>query len=121
MALVYIRKVFPHDLTHEVRFTTYIHTCFLNSRYHFTFTKGGTTTYDVRAYDATDFRFGGDFKCMLPFTLKVGDFIRIEKRDDKYDLSIVLANSSEANKYNSLLGVSQRHLLFSNGVLIYKR
>ena len=119
---LYVHKVFTHDITHEVGFTQDIHYMFFNSSYYLSFTKAHSTyIYNVTVNDATDLRFGGDFKSMLPHTLSVGDFICIEKKGSIYNLSILSGTSETAKRYNAILGVRQRHIIFENGSVIYKR
>lgn len=119
---LYVHKVFLHDITHEVGFTQWIHYMFFNSSYYLSFTKANSShIYNVTVNDATDLRFGGDFKSMLPSSLSVGDFICIEKIGNKYNLSIVSASSEKAKQYNMILGVRQRHIVFENEHVVYKR
>lgn len=119
---LYVHKVFPHDITHEVGFTQEVHFLFFNNSYYLPFTKANSSyIYNVTVNDATDLRFGGDFKSMLPHTLLVGDFICIEKKDTTYYLSILSGTSETAKRYNMILGVRQRHIIFENGRVIYKR
>lgn len=121
-ANLYIHKVFPHDLSHEVGFTMDIHSIFFQSKYYLSFTlNGGSRIYNITINDATDLRFGGDFKSMLPYSLEVGDFICIERCGDKYNLTINKSTSIAGKKYNMLLGIRQRHLVFENDKLIYRR
>lgn len=119
---LYVHKVFPHDISHEVGFTQEVHYLFFHNSYSLTFTKVNSSyIYNVTVNDATDLRFGGDFKTMLPCTLSVGDFICIEKSGNRYNLSIASADSEVAKGYNMLLGSRQRHIIFENGRVIYKR
>ena len=119
---LYVHKVFPHDLSHEVGFTQEVHFLFFNSNYYLPFSKANSSyIYNVTVNDATDLRFGGDFKSMLPYTLSVGDFICIAKEDGKYYLSVVLANSEKGKQFNRILGAKQRHIIFENGSVVYKR
>jgi hypothetical protein len=119
---LYVHKVFPHDITHEVGFTQDVHYMFFNSSYYLSFTKAHSTyIYNVTVNDATDLRFGGDFKSMLPYTLSVGDFICIEKNGTTYKLFVLSRTSETAKRYNMILGVRQRHIIFENGRVIYKR
>ena len=119
---LYVHKVFPHDITHEVGFTQDVHYMFFNSSYYLSFTKAHSTyIYNVTVNDATDLRFGGDFKSMLPYTLSVGDFICIEKNGTTYKLFVLSRTSETAERYNMILGVRQRHIIFENGRVIYKR
>jgi hypothetical protein len=66
-------------------------------------------------------RFGGDFKSMLPSSLSVGDFICIEKNGTTYVLSVLSRSSETAKKYNMILGARQRHIIFEDDRVIYKR
>ncbi len=119
---LYVHKVFPHDITHEVGFTQEVHFLFFNSSYYLSFkTTHSSFIYNVVVNDATDLRFGGDFKSMLPSTLSVGDFICIEKNGTTYNLSIISGTSETAKKYNMILGARQRHIIFENDRVIYKR
>lgn len=121
-ANLYVHKVFPHDISHEVGFTKEIHDLFFNRSYYLMFTKlHSSYIYNVTVNNATDLRFGGDFKTMLPSSLSVGDYICIERTGNKYNLSIVAAHSERAQQYNMILGVRQRHILFDNGRVVYKR
>lgn len=122
MSLLYVHKVFPHDISHEVGFTQEIHYLFFNNKYYLTFThNGGPTKYSVTVNDATDLRFGGSFKSLLPTGLSVGDYICIEKLATAYNLKIAKASSTEAARFNTILGARQRHIIFENGKVIYKR
>ena len=119
---LYVHKVFPHDLSHEVGFTQEVHFMFFNSSYYLPFTKAHSSyIYNVTVNDVTDLRFGGDFKSMLPPSLSVGDYICIEKKGTTYNLAIVSKDSETARKYNMILGVKQRHIIFENDRVIYKR
>ena len=119
---LYVHKVFPHDISHEVGFTQEVHYMFFNNSYRLEFTRFNSSyIYNVTVNNVTDLRFGGDFKSMLPYSLSVGDYICIEKIGGKYDLSVVSANSEKAKQYNMILGVRQRHIIFDNGHVVYKR
>lgn len=119
---LYVHKVFPHDITHEVGFTREIHYMFFNKSYYLSFTKAKSSyIYNVTVNDATDLRFGGDFKSMLPYSLSVGDFICIEKIGTTYNLTVASSSSDTARRYNQILGTRQRHIIFENGRVIYKR
>lgn len=119
---LYVHKVFPHDITHEVGFTQEVHSLFFNNSYYLSFkTASSSYIYNVVVNDVTDLRFGGDFKSMLPSSLSVGDFICIEKNGSAYNLSIISRTSETAKKYNMILGSRQRHIIFENGRVVYKR
>lgn len=53
---IYIRKIFPHDLTHEVSVTTEVVNEFFEGKSRFTFYKGENhnTRYTVTINNATD-------------------------------------------------------------------
>lgn len=76
----YVRKVFPHDLTHEVSLTEKIVSDFFDDLQTMSFYKGDDEDrqYSVSINKATDPRFGGDFK-QLCGELAVDDFIVIIK------------------------------------------
>lgn len=76
----YVRKVFPHDLTHEVSLTEKIVSDFFDNLQTVSFYKGDDENrqYSVSINNATDPRFGGDFK-QLCGTLFLGDYIVIIK------------------------------------------
>ncbi len=119
---LYVHKVFPHDITHEVGFTQEVHYMFFNSSYYLSFTMAHSSyIYNVIVNNATDLRFGGDFKSMLPHSLSVGDFICIEKNATTYNLSVLSGTSETAQRYNKILGVRQRHIIFENGRVVYRR
>lgn len=77
---VYVRKIFPHDLTHEISVTGKIVSAFFDSLQTMIFYKGEDESrrYSVSINNATDPRFGGDFK-QLCGELDVDDYIVIMK------------------------------------------
>lgn len=62
---VYIRKIMKHDITHEVSLTAYVYYEFFDGGDSVSFQINGEgSIYDVTFNNATDLRFGGDFKTM---------------------------------------------------------
>ncbi len=91
---VYVRKMFPHDITHEVSVKTEIVNDFFEgntSALFFTGRKSGFTG-TVTINNATDPRFGGDFKSLVTNEGRadVNDILLIYKLDaTNYVLEIV--------------------------------
>ncbi len=77
---VYVRKIFPHDLTHEISVTGKIVSAVFDNLQTMIFYKGEDESrqYSVSINNATDPRFGGDFK-QLCGELCVDDYIVIVK------------------------------------------
>lgn len=77
---VYVRKIFPHDLTHEISLTGKIVSSFFDNLATMIFYRGEDESrqYSVSINNVTDPRFGGDFK-QLCGELCVDDYIVIVK------------------------------------------
>lgn len=77
---VYVRKIFPHDLTHEISVTGKIVSAFFDDLQTMIFYEGEDESrqYSVSINNATDPRFGGEFK-QLCGKLCVDDYIVIVK------------------------------------------
>ncbi len=78
---VYVRKIFPHDLTHEISVTEKIVSAFFDDLQIMEFYKGegdDARRYSVSINNVTDPRFGGDFR-QLCGTLSIDDYIVIIK------------------------------------------
>lgn len=77
---VYVRKIFPHDLTHEISVTGKIVSAFFDDLQTMIFYEGedDSRQYSVSINNVTDPRFGGDFK-QLCGTLSIDDYIVIIK------------------------------------------
>ncbi|SHM17574.1 AAA family ATPase [Fibrobacter sp. UWB7] len=84
----YIRKVFPHDEDHEVSLTADIFARFFESQQTMNFVNANGDEGAVTVNNATDLRFGGDFR-RLCGEIHRNDFIVIVKRRTDYKLSVV--------------------------------
>lgn len=110
---IYIRKVFPHDLTHEVSVTKEVVNEFFEGGNQLTFYKGENheTRYTVTINNATDPRFGGDFASLWSADqLNVNDLIIIKKLSSReYELTTT-KNGTALYQYmeHALVG-NQRH------------
>ena len=96
---VYVRKLFKHDITHEVSILVSIIKKYFEDDYGYhTFVKKGDKTchkYKVNFNTAKDARFGGDFKSIYKDdNACVGDFLIIRKIESHlYEFSIVQRGS----------------------------
>lgn len=110
---IYVRKLFPHDLTHEVSVTTEIVTDFFEGRTSMVFYKGADRDrkHTVTINSATDPRFGGDFVSLWSSDmLQVDDLILIKKLGgNEYELTTTRKGEEFWNFINSVLTGNQRH------------
>ena len=91
---VYVRKMFPHDITHEVSVRTDIVEEFFNNKTRGMTFVGKRSGFEgeVTINSATDPRFGGEFKSLLvdEGRADVNDILLIYKLGgDRYKLEIV--------------------------------
>lgn len=114
MAKIYIRKMMKHDITHEVSLTAYIYyEFFLGADSVYFQIEGEGMDYDVTFNNATDLRFGGDFKTICrKLEAKEGDFLLI-KEDAYHHFSISIEKSYQAIKslYYPFFTGKRRHLI----------
>ena len=87
--IIYLRKLFPHDLTHEVSVLSEICNSFFDGKKTLSFRNGDDESdnknYIVTINSATDPRFGGDFKSIYAKKdPKVNDIIMITKKGGVY-------------------------------------
>lgn len=114
---IYVRKLFDHDLTHEVSITTEIVTDFFENQSVLKFYKADDIhqEYTVTINNATDPRFGGHFVSMYADkNLQVGDFILIKKiSSDRFELSTCKRGDSIFNFLNNIFAHSKtkRHAM----------
>ena len=114
---VYYRKIFPHDVTHEVSVTLDIVSEFFGGQktgLFFSGMKSGVSGM-VSINDATDPRFGGDFKKIMTSEnslYKENDIIAIyDKGSNCYSLEII---GKEDGRYSTLIDMykgKERHLI----------
>ena len=110
---IYIRKIFPHDLTHEVSVTTEIVSEFFENGGRFTFYKGDNhdIQYSVTINNATDPRFGGDFASLWSADgLDVNDLIIVKKISSReFELTTAKRGTALYEYMEKTLTGNQRH------------
>lgn len=119
---VYIRKIMKHDITHEVSLTAYAYYEFFDGGDSVSFQINGEgSIYDVTFNNATDLRFGGDFKTMCRLLeVRLGDFLHITHNGNgMYSIRVERANEASASKYYPFFTGTRRHLIatIANGVV----
>lgn len=105
-----------HDMTHEVSLTSYVYYDFFEgNECSFFQIDGKGYTYTVTFNNATDLRFGGEFKQMCrTMEIKEGDFLIMKRTgDNQYSISKEF-NGFVSNKilYPYFTG-RRRHLIAS--------
>ncbi len=118
---IYVRKIFPHDLTHEVSVTTEVVSEFFENGNRFTFYKGENhdKAYTVTINSATDPRFGGDFASLWSADgLELDDLIIVKKINSReFELSTAKKGTALYEYMQKTLTGNQRHaVLFSEEV-----
>lgn len=119
---IYVRKLFPHDMTHEVSVTTEIVEDFFENKTSMVFYKTGDslTQHIVTINSATDPRFGGKFASLWSSdNLQVGDFIIIKKLgNNSYELSTIKKGNINFDFLTSIFADSsiQRHAVISQSL-----
>ena len=120
---VYLRKLFQHDITHEVSVTeTIIADFFDNERDKLVFVRDGHengTQYNVCINKSRDARFGGDFKTIYKEdNVKEGDILAIKKLPDgRYSLSVIFENTPVHDQVNLIFEGKERHAI-SDAIVI---
>ena len=110
MANIYIRKLFPHDITHEVSLTTNIVYEYFNIRMNGiqTMTFKGKTSGDIQNVtinNVTDPRFGGGFKHILRSekNYEVGNIIIVCNCGNYYSLETITPTDERFAKCERLI------------------
>ena len=122
---IYLRKLFAHDITHEVSVTeTIISEFFDNQRDNMIFVHEGRengTEYKVCINKSKDARVGGDFKAIYrEDNVKEGDILAIKKLPDgRYSLSVIFENSPLHEQTDLIFDGKERHAI--TDVIILKR
>lgn len=120
---VYLRKLFPHDLTHEVSITeNIINDFFKGKRDGITFFKEGDSNrleYPIRFYKAKDSRFSNNLKHMYQDEdICEGDILIIrEIGDDMYSLSFAHSETPMHNRIKDFFSGTQRHLIIDESFI----
>lgn len=119
---VYLRKLFPHDINKEVSVSRKIIELFFNNQTKdLSFVRKGSANgriYNVIINDATDPRFGGEFKEIYREDhAKEGDILIIKKREDgQYELSVAIDNSQIHDQLNPIFVGKERHAIVEMNV-----
>lgn len=111
---VYIRKMMKHDMTHEVSITSYVYYDFFEGADEVFFQIDGKGyTYEVTFNNATDLRFGSEFKSMCrAMDAKEGDFLIITRTGERqYSMSIDKKGVSNTKAYSPYFTGIRRHLI----------
>ena len=113
---IYLRKVFPHDVTHEVSVTTAIVNEFFDGATIMNFVaKTSGKKGKVTINSATDPRFGGDFKSLLVSEgdIDIDDLILITKRNSDYLVELIKKDKKNYSSFYELFQKTERHIIFS--------
>ncbi len=111
---VYYRKVMSHDMTHEVSLTQFVYYEYFGGKPSVFFQIGGEGhMYLVTFNDATDLRFGADFKTMCRLLdVHEGDFIVIKRTtDDTFSIDVERKDISVTRPYYNYFTGTRRHLI----------
>lgn len=119
---VYLRKLFPHDITHEVSVTQSIIKEYFEQTESLVFVREGHENgrrYNVRINNATDARFGGEFKLIYKEEqAKENDILVIKRKGDNvFSLSVILSGSPLHNKLSMFFKGSNRHAIVNEKYL----
>lgn len=115
---IYVRKLFPHDITHEVSVTTDIVCDFFdnNNSMNFKGIKSGSSGI-VTINNATDPRFGGVFKKIMADEggCDVDDLIVIYKvNTTNYTMELCYKNDERYETFFGLFNGKERHVVFKS-------
>lgn len=103
-----------HDMTHEVSITQYVYYDFFEGKDLVTFQiKGTGYMYSVTFNDATDLRFGSDFKMMCrKLDVKEGDFLIITRiGNNNYSIDVDRKYEAVKKRYIPFFSGLRRHLI----------
>lgn len=120
---VYLRKLFPHDLTHEISITENVISDFFKGRKEgLSFYKEGDVNrivYPIRFNKSKDSRFSNNLKHMFMSTdVHEGDILIIrEIGDEMYSLSVALSGTQMHNKIKDFFRGNQRHLIIDESFI----
>lgn len=111
---IYVRKIYPHDVTHEVSVTTDIVAEFFDGESSMTFVgknSGQRGTVTINA--ATDPRFGGAYKNILEAEggVEVDDLTITYKNRNDYSIEIVRPRDNRYPVFFAMFEGRDRHLI----------
>ena len=114
---IYVRKIFPHDITHEISVTTDIVKNFFDGQTSLIFV-GKTSAHrgTVTINSATDPRFGGDIRTLIDKegTVEVNDLLLIEKCKTFYTIQTIRKSDERYQTLYNLFEGKDRHVVFSS-------
>lgn len=113
---LYLRKVFPHDITHEISVKTSIVQEYFENKTEFNCV--GVNSKEegiIKIHSSTDPRFGGDMKKLLlsEGDISENDIIVFKKfsKSDIYYLEILKSSNEDYNTYIKLFKEKDRHVI----------
>jgi hypothetical protein len=109
----YLRKIFNHDLTHEISISKDVVNEFFNAVNKFEII-GLKTNFQASVVinNVTDPRLGGEFKKLLSLeseNLKVDDLILIHNSESSYYLEVISLNDSRYQTFYEMFKDNNRH------------
>ena len=112
---LYLRKIFEHDITHEVSVKIDIVKDFFPDKNFKIKGKKSNFEGEVNINSATDPRFGGEFKQILKKEggIEEDNLIVIYRINNKYELEIIENNDKRYNTYSSLFNKLERHVIIT--------
>ncbi len=112
---IYARKLFPHDISHEISVTTSIVSDFFGGNTQLPFVgKSSGAQGTVQINSATDPRFGGDCKAILAQEgdADVDDLIIIRELKNLYEMELIKKTDPRYGQIINLLG-DERHTVIT--------
>lgn len=115
---IYLRKIFKHDITHQISITKEISSSFfcMDSNERHVIVRGDISGYegDVAILTATDPRLGGEIKSIIDKEggISEGDLLLFTKRTDKYVLKVISQSDNIHDALSSLMQ-KERHLVIN--------
>ena len=112
---IYLRKIFKHDTTHEVSVRRDIVKDFFDNATSFIII-GLSSNFkaNVTINDATDPRFGGEFKELLRHevgTINIDDLILIKKEGNVYILEVIKLSDGRYDTFFNIFSGNLRHAI----------
>ncbi|WP_073423657.1 hypothetical protein [Fibrobacter sp. UWB7] len=115
--MIYVRKVFEHDVTHQVSIDQYVYEHFFHEREILSFTVHGDDVcrYEVNVRYPTDKRLGGQFKEICRrLHYQVDDLLVIKSLGNGlYQMSLIKPNSQRYAQYAACFHGMERHAILS--------
>lgn len=111
---IYVRKFMKHDITHEVSLTSYVYYEFFLGEEEVQFQiEGESRYYNVTFNNATDLRFGGDFKAICrKLGVKEGDYFLIYPQDNGVHLlSLLKSYDAIKSMFYPFFTGTRRHMI----------